>query len=327
MRKAAAGLLAALLSLPPAPASAFLFEATFLGPADGRALLKRLAEPKRALGADAQAVAGHFSPLVKVAPAFPYDLLGAVPGLSYVRATGLEGLPRETFADLRFSGLDKADAFRARIDAAFGPPDPACTDATRAHWSLGPDLSLAWSVVQYKWASASFWLTGADPRDANCAVSAAGPDGLVSQEEMAILMTRLREEPPPFSDPEAMADWLAPYGAFTLERGDCDASLFEHSRPPRLSGFAFASAELRLCPSSSAIPGTLTLLSGDSDMFGKARALAAAEAVLGPPHAPCTDEGGTVFVLDERTTVVVTDLYLSFGLLVVDGTPEILGCG
>lgn len=307
----------------------------FLGDEDAARIVEKVGDLEKALG-DEAVLAEHFAGLVSPPEetAILHQLTGNVPGLAYILPV-IHGEVRGTLIDMRFTDKAAADGFRQKLAQAFGPSDPACSDDTHAYWAVktaqiqggegekdaaDQGRSLAWRMDVYETETiAQLTLLASDPPDANCKINSAPPNALLDKSALTALFARLKTQPPPWSNAEAMAAWVTPYGEASIWRPDnCSASL-DIQRPKQLGGIGFLSASLRLCPVSRfGKPSSLFMSTGENDLFAFRKAEEALETALGPRHAQCSGEGREVWVVTPEVTAVLSRLYPSFGVLIVN---------
>ncbi|MCE6074720.1 hypothetical protein [Agrobacterium vitis] len=293
----------------------------FLGDGDAARIVEKVGDLEKALG-DEAVLAGHFAGLVSPPEetASLHQLTGNVPGLVYVLPVAHDEV-RGTLIDMRFTGKAAADGFRQKLDQTFGPSDPACSDDIHAYWAVHKDRSLALRVDVYETeATAQLTLFASAPPDANCKINSAPPNALLDKVALTALLARLKTEPPPWSDADAMEAWLKSYGEVAVEKPDTCSAQLDIAKPrQQLGGIGTFSASLRLCPVSRfGKPSSLFLYAGENDLFGFRKTEQSLEAALGPRHVQCSGEGREVWVVSPEMTAVLSRLYPSFGVLIVN---------
>lgn len=247
-------------------------------------------------------------------------MTGNVPGLGYILPV-IHDEVRGTLIDMRFTDKAAADGFRQKLVQSFGPSDPACSDDTHAYWAVHSDRSLALRVDVFETeTTAQLTLFASAPPDANCKINSAPPNALVDKAALTALFARLKSEPVPWTNADAMAAWLKPYGESAIERPDNCSAQLDVARPQQqLGGIGTFSASLRPClVSRFGKPSSLFLYAGENDLFGFRTTEEALDAALGPRHAQCSGEGREVWVVTPEVTAVLSRLYPSFGVLIVN---------
>lgn len=293
----------------------------FLGDEDAARIVEKVGDLEKALG-DEAVLAGYFAGLVSPPEetAILHQLTGNVPGLGYILPV-IHDEVRGTLIDMRFTDKAAADGFRQKLVQSFGPSDPACSDDTHAYWAVHSDRSLALRVDVFETeTTAQLTLFASAPPDANCKINSAPPNALVDKAALTALFARLKSEPVPWTNADAMAAWLKPYGESAIERPDNCSAQLDVARPQQqLGGIGTFSASLRPClVSRFGKPSSLFLYAGENDLFGFRTTEEALDAALGPRHAQCSGEGREVWVVTPEVTAVLSRLYPSFGVLIVN---------
>lgn len=303
---------------------------------DGAKLLLRALGDLNALVEDKDISVAH---LEQVAEFWAQDYyLTGTPLLDGIIAADLDRRPEfsgsATFS-LIFAEVDLRDRFYHGLTAIYGDPDPACLSDTISNWSPEPDLSIAWRAVGVSLTELDLVVSASDPNDANCARSASPQSHLLSEADMTAFLSRLQSDPPPFDDAKAFHRWLASYGQ--SEMSGLDGCYVSALLPPNavsnetvdnLAGINLLMANLYTCSDN---PGGLSYLSlssiVDADMFALDKVLRAADSVLGERLENCSDEYITAWVVNDETTLMVSDSYLSISAIVYREPPAMLGCG
>ncbi|MDQ0455201.1 hypothetical protein [Rhizobium paknamense] len=306
------GFAAAWAQQPPDPG--------FLSAQDGARIIEKLGDTEKSLGDEAVLMA-HFAGLVSPPEETStlHQLTGNVPGLVYVLPM-IHGDVHGTLIEVRLHNRAEADALRQQLVQRFGPADPACSDDNRANWALPSMRSLSWRLEVYESeAIAQLTLLASNPPDANCTVNAAPPNALVDKAALTALFQRIKTEPPPWADARAMAEWLKPYGEPNRQDVDQCSAVLDIMMPEKLGGIGMLSASLRLCGVPMfGKPSRLFLNTGDNDLKGFSKTDEALEAAFGARHAACSSKDRQVWVVAPDVTAVLTPLYPSFGLLIVN---------
>ncbi len=296
-----------------------------LSEADGKRIIELFKDSDKALGDSATRFA-HFKDLIRPMPlgADLEDAPGAVPGISSLTIQSARGT--DSVFDLNFSTLAAADSFRDQVSAAFGAPDPACTNATEAHWSPREGLSLRLQITDFKGAAgATFALRGADPLDANCGRSSSGKDRLVDVEKSTAFFKRLSVEPPPFNDPEKMAEWVKPYGTGESSTVECQTDIYM-PETAHLPGLDTLMVTLRTCPPGpESRPSGISIFAGTTDMYALDRLRQALAAAYGEKDAACSNGERSVWKVKDNLTVVLVPMFTTNGLLIYDAPTTIMG--
>ncbi|MGG7517240.1 hypothetical protein ACQ3G6_05050 [Allorhizobium undicola] len=321
-----ARLAAILFWLMPGLALAEQPDPGFLSPEDGARIIERLADTEKSLGDEAVLV-GHFAGLVSPPEetASLHQLTGNVPGLAYVLPM-IHGEVHGTLIELRLRDRAAGEALRQQLAQGFGPSDPACSDDNRANWALkGAEAaeagrSLSWRLEEHEGeAIVQLTLLASSPPDANCSVSSASAAALVDKAALTVLLQRIKASPPPWTDAKAMEDWLAPYGEAENRRLDSCSAALDIAMPQGLNGIGMLSATLRLCGVPMfGKPSALFLTTGDNDMKGFDKTQGALEEVFGARNGACSSKDRAVWVVAPEVTAVLTPLYPSFGLMIVN---------
>lgn len=263
--------------------------------------------------------------------------LTGIPQLDGMMAAQLDRRPEfpasATFS-LLFADFALRDRFYAGLKTIHGEPDPACLNDTNANWSEEPGRSIAWRAMDAELPMVDLTITASDPSDANCARSASPHSHLLSEDDVAAFLTRLRDEPPPFSDPKAFQGWLAPYGSMDISGTDeCYASALLPAAEQggeaitNLGGINFLMANLDTCSDGNGGLSYMSLSSFvDVDMFSLDKFVQTAEAILGQPIESCSDGYMSAWIIDDDNTLMVSDSYLSVMAMIYNASPSMLGC-
>ncbi len=335
-------LLACGLALSAAPVQAedsyltYLADEYGLLDKDGAKLLLRALSDLNALVDDKDVSVAHLEQLAEFS-AQDFYLTGA-PLVDGIIAADLDRRPEfpasATFS-LIFTEAELRDRFYQGLTDIHGDPDPACLSSTISNWSPQPDRSIAWRAVGVSLTELDLVVSASGPNDANCAGSASPQSHLLSEADMSAFLSRLQTDPPPFNDAKAFQRWLAPYGDVEMSNLDgCYVSALlpqnavSDQTVDNLAGINLLMVNLNTCADN---PGGLSYLSlssiVDADMFALDKVRRAADGVLGERLENCSDEYATVWVVNEETTLMVSDSYLSISAILYREPPATLGCG
>lgn len=328
MRPSLFTLLGMMLACSPVAAQQLGGDLGVLSESDGKHLIDLIKDTDKALGEEDIRFA-HFQSLV--GPVVKHRMIAQAPGI----VQGVEflevnfGTGADSVFNLYFASRATAQKFRDQVSAAFGAPDPACTNVEEAHWSPRPGLSLHMKVIDFNdAASASFALRGSDPVDANCARSSSGKDRQLDAEKTTAFLRRIVVEPPPFTDAAGMSDWLRPYGTGDATMMECSGDIFT-KQPAQFPGVDFMGATIWTCSTGpNARPSSISILTGVTDMFALDRLRQALTAAYGDKDSACSYDTREVWKVSDRLTAILVPQFPSSGLT-VSTTPisSIEDCG
>lgn len=176
-----------------------------------------------------------------------------------------------------------------------------------------------------------------DAPDANCTHTSADRAILVDEEKLTGFLARLKREPIPWSDPDAVWRWLSAYGSFAPPHepwGKCDKSIDQSQwRIPNpiagLPGLIGVSATLPLACSTRTEPARMHLMSTPGDMFAPDKARRAIEASFGQPVPECTEPGKRQVWRMGDDMIILVEMGtppISMSILIAHAAVERLSC-
>lgn len=306
-----------------------------LGKGDAKQLLALL-DDTAAMLADAETAARHLAPVASFEFINGYaSTMDTRPGIATLDLDRRADRPVGATIDLIFDEADDRARFLAGLDRIYGAPDAACSNERSVNWQLAPDMSATWHALDYGTIEAQLSLQASDPLDANCARSLTGADKLLVTAEIEAFLRRVSAEPPPLGTAEELGQWLTPYTVIEInDRDACDIRVnapFETTGVTGLEGFAGMNgvvAALRPCGLEAGNGHSMVAVTSffGADMFGEAKFAAVADRLFGARYAPCSDRNQQAWAVNEDTSLIVNNAYLSFSASIYPVAVDKAGC-